>query len=257
MKRILFGLLVFCAFCMFPAIAIENSHPDGIAYAEKSLLQYIPNGDTAKYNGMSENTHGSFYRLTTSDKSEYYVNSRSMDIERVDTQFDWKQTRDVKVSLETAEKAAQTVIDRFSSKQNRSDLKIVKSQLIDHGAFSEYSVEFKQIVNGIEMPNAALISINPSNGELLSYMSINEPVTVSLNPELSEEEALKIAIDQYPGLKVADYEANLKVVFPESDNQKLVYRITLIGEPVDNMMYGGFLAIDAMDGRVWYNSPFK
>ena len=39
--------------------------------------------------------------------------------------------------------------------------------------------------------------------------------------------------------------------------EKLLWRITIIGEPVDNMMYGGILAVDANDGKVVYNSPFK
>lgn len=257
MRNIFIGLLVLCAFCIVPGMAALENQPDGSLYAKEAVLQFTNlQENDVKYIGMMKTNHGNYHQFSTPDNSVYYVNGKSGNIDRVDMQFDWKQTRDVKISKETAKKIAKDVIGKFSGIKERSGMKIVSSQLLDHGAFQEYSVEFREVVDGVILPNTALVSINPSNGELLSYVSVNEPVTIPLIPKISPEEVVKIAAQEYPGIRVVSSETNLVIGFPEPDNQKLIYQITLVGEPVDDMMYGGFLAIDAMDGKIWYNSAF-
>jgi hypothetical protein len=243
---------------MVPAMAAGAQAPDGSSAIKDAILKSTTYADRDITSaGTDQTSHGSYTMFTTPDKSVYYVNDATREIERVDAQFDWKETKTTTISRETAEKDAVAVVDKYSSARSRTGLNVVSSQLVDHGAYQEYAVEFAQVANGVLMPNRALVLLNPANGKLLCYMSMNRPVTVSLTPALSEKNALNAAIDQYPGIKVVSNTASLEVVYPEAGNQRLVYRVALIGEPVNGTMYGGYLAIDAMDGKVWYNSPFK
>lgn len=258
MKRILLGLLIVCAVCMVPAMAAGAQAPDGSPAIKDAILKSTTYSDRdITYTGTDKTSHGSYTMFTTPDKSVYYVNDATREIERVDAPFDWKKTKIVTISRETAEKDALAIVDKYSSARSHAGLNVVSSQLMDHGAYQEYAVEFAQVSDGVLLPNRALVLLNPADGKLLCYMSMNTPVTVSLMPALSEKDAMKAAIDQYPGIKVVSHTASIEVVYPEADNQRLVYRITLIGEPVNGTMYGGYLAVDAMDGKIWYNSPFK
>ncbi len=255
MKKILIVFFTLCALCILPAMAADDS---SYSQAQESLSDLgISENDLVKSNVISETNRDAYYKFTTTDGSEYYVNSKTSVIERIDHRFDWKQTQDITLDLNAAEESAIEAVKKYSGEQNRPGLKIVSSKLVDHGDFKEYLIEFREIVNDVTLPNAARISIDPSNGALLSYMSINKLVEVPLKPALFQGDALKIAGDQYPGINIISHEANLEIAYPARDTQRLIYRITITGEPVNDIMYGGFLAIDATDGKVWYNSPFK
>jgi hypothetical protein len=259
MKKVFLGLLIVCAICMIPAMAAVAQASDGSSAIKDAILKSTTYADRdITYAGTDQTSHGSYTMFTTPDKSVYYINDATHEIERVDAPFDWKETKTATISRETAEKDAVAIVDKYSSAQrSQTGFNVVSSQLVDHGTYQEYVVEFAQVSDGIVLPNRALVLLNPANGKLLSYMSMNTPVTVSLTPELSKEDAMNAAIDQYPDIKVVSNTANLEVVYPEAGNQRLVYRITLTGEPVNGTMYGGYLAVDAIDGKIWYNSPFK
>jgi hypothetical protein len=258
MKKIVILLLVLCTFCLSPSLAAEMTKPTDISTAREALLQIEGSNDNGiVYSKTIETPRGEYYKFSDRGGNEYYVNNQSNLLERVNNRFDWQQTRNVKLSVPDAQQAAQKYVAKYSGIQDRTGLNTVKTQLLDHGDFSEYSVEFSQVVDGVTLPNIALISINPANGELLSYVSIDQDVSIPLNAQLSKDDALKIAMEQYPGIRTTNSDASLFVDTPPNDTQKLLWRITIIGEPVDNMMYGGILAIDANDGRVVYNSPFK
>ena len=225
-----------------------------ISWSREALLRVIGPENNVTFKESQETIQGTYHKFSTPDKNIYYINSVTGTIDRVETRMNF--THEVRLSLKDAETAAQGYVNKYSVNQDRAGLVIVNSKLLDHGAFKEYEVEFRETVDGVLVPNLAMVHVNPLDGKLMSYMSIDQDVIVSLKPRVTEEEALKIATGKYPGIKEVSHDCYLAAGNVPIYGQKLVWYVTIIGEPVNNISYGGSAAVDATDGTVLYASGF-
>ncbi len=90
----------------------------------------------------------------------------------------------------------------------------------------------------------------------MSYIGIQREINCVLEPELSEEDALKIAEKQFPDIRVTETTAELSIEYTKPDVQSLTWVITMKGKPKDYVLQGGLVVIDALTGEVLMTSPY-
>ncbi|MBN2255573.1 MAG: PepSY domain-containing protein, partial [Deltaproteobacteria bacterium] len=165
-------------------------------------------------------------------------------------------SKKVSLSKERALKIASFYATRFYRDFDTKKMQLVSADLIDHHFAREYRFVWEQLIDGVETPNCVMISINPATGKILTYIGLSRDIEVSLIPSVTQESALDIAVSQFPSIVPADSEATLRIDYPEKDDQRLVWMVEIQGEPVENVMQGGLVAIDAQTGEVLVVGPY-
>jgi Zn-dependent metalloprotease len=247
--------LVICLLLIAPAYANSTDNITSIT-ASRAMLTQLNLSEKMTYTGSEDTSRGYYNKFSADDGSEYFVNRDTYALEKITVPIRGKNTAAIKLTPDNAQKAAQVYVDKYSKNQNRPNLNNVTTRLIDHGFYKEYLVEFTQVENGIILPNAAAVSIDPSDGSLLYYISVNQKPVISLKPQISRDEAIRIASQQYPKSPVKQFEGVLQVANLTKFDQKLIWSVKLTCEPVDQTPYGGFLVIDANDGKILHNGSF-
>ena len=158
--------------------------------------------------------------------------------------------------MEKAEKIARNFIADKISVSEADKLQIIEAELLDHGSYSEYSLIFNEVKDDVFLFNNVLILLNPSTGDIITYMRIFRETEISLVPSISEIEALRIAEDQFEGIVVTETDAKLTIYYPEKDEQKLIWLVEITGEPKDYVMMGGSVTMDAQTGEVYLKNPY-
>ncbi|EHQ35148.1 PepSY domain-containing protein [Methanoplanus limicola] len=225
--------------------------------AKTAVINFLANSSVIlKYEGTGESYYGDYYKFSTDGGERYYVNSETLEITLAHFPVNWSETLDVRIEPEDAEDIARDYIAEKTSASNAEKLEITESKLLDHGAYKEYSITFNEIKDRVYLPNSALISLNPSTGEIITYMAISGETEVSLVPEISEDEALEIAKDQFDGIVVTESDARLIVDCPAGTEQKLLWRVDIKGKPKNYISVGGIVLIDAVTGEVILKDPY-
>jgi hypothetical protein len=77
---------------------------------------------------------------------------------------------------------------------------LIIGKLIDHDSGGkEYIFMWREFINSIGTPNFIRISVNPESGKIISYRAQQRIIEVSVLPKITREEAIDIAIAQFPG----------------------------------------------------------
>lgn len=127
------------------------------------------------------------------------------------------------------------------------------------GSIYEYAFDWeKRSPNGVRLPSALAATMHP-DGRVVSYMYVERPVQVELEPTLTLDEAVKIAASANK-LSTSDRlnEADLTVWFDDTGAQRLEWVVTLSDSPksqgsvglVSSLTRDYGSAIDAQSGEV-------
>jgi len=168
-----------------------------------------------------------------------------------------KDSHEIRLDLAAAEAAARTYAEEKYSDFTKKNMRLIESSPVSHGdAGSEYSYIWREEISSVLTPNTVVVNLNPSTGEIVSYIGIQREIECPLEPKLSRDEALKIAAGQFPGIRVTDATADLSVEYTRPDAQTLTWVITMRGEPKDHVFQGGLVVIDAQTGEVLMVGPY-
>lgn len=256
MKKFLILTLIIAV--TISAAAVMAYNPGGYSKeetAENSLHEFLGDQDqSVKFACTEKNHYGDYYKFSSEDGGEYYVDADTCTVSRAEFSFDWAVTNKVKISIEEAEKKARQFISEKSSLFDSSTIDITESGLLDHGGYKEYKFVFREVRDGVLLFKSAIISVSPSSGDIISYMSVDKKLEVSLLPEISEEKAIDLAISQFEGIQVVNTEAQLIIDYPGGKEQKLLWNIIIEGEPENYVLQGGSVIIDAVTGEVYTKS---
>ena len=174
-----------------------------------------------------------------------------------------KEAIDIEHAFTIAEAYAKQKYPELLNKPDQNGVKNTISELIDHGDYSEYLFEWwdkyassnttnssQYIITGL---NSVSITMKP-DGEIIWYYEQVDPIdpNLSLNPDLTEEQAWKIAETYYasrvnpPVVKTAEGSYGLSVFRAEDKKQHLVWRFNASNE----RGRGGKILVDAHDGTI-------
>lgn len=235
----------------------DESGYDDIGLAENSVREFIGNSSAVlEYKGTDETPYADFYIFSAGDSGIFYVDPVGYKVSLARFPGEPEKPDETKMSLEEAESIARAYIAEKNSPADAEKLETVEAKLLDHGAYSEYSFGFNEIEDGVHLFKNFHILVDPWTGDVISYIRLWRETEVSLVPAVSEEEALKIAEDQFEGIVVEESDARLSIQYPEENEQKLVWMIEITGEPKDYVMTGGLVSIDAQTGEVYLKSPY-
>lgn len=257
MKRI----HIVAMLCLVVAISVVSaagaSAPIGVDTAKERAQDFLNAPDaTVQYQKTERLNLGEYHVFGTGD-GQIYVNARTGVIERVTFDSARKDCRDVRLDRAAAEATARAYAEEKYSGFAKKSMQLTRSNLVSHGdAGSEYSYIWREESSGVLTPNTVVVNLNPSTGDIVSYIGIQREIECPLEPKLSRDEALKIAAGQFPGIRVTSATADLSVEYTRPDAQTLTWVITMRGEPEDHVLQGGLVVIDAQTGEVLMVSPY-
>ena len=229
----------------------------GVDTAKENAQDFLNAPDaTVQYQKTERLNQGEYYVFGTGD-GQVYVNARTGVIERATFDSARKDCRDVRLDRAAAEATARAYAEEKYSGFAKKSMQLTRSDLVSHGdAGSEYSYIWREEISGVLTPNTVVVNLNPSTGEIVSYIGIQREIECPLEPKLSRDEALKIAAGQFPGIRVTDATADPSVEYTRPDAQTLTWVITMRGEPEDHVLQGGLVVVDAQTGEVLMVSPY-
>jgi hypothetical protein len=134
-------------------------------------------------------------------------------------------------------------------------MRLSDATLLDHNISKEYRFVWQQKIGDVTTPNFVMILINPNSGKINSYIGINREIEVSLTPDISQNEAINIAKNQYPSIDPTVLNATLAIDYPKKGMQKLLWIIRIQGKTIDNMTLGEMVVVDAQTGDVYQITP--
>ncbi|MCT8336100.1 hypothetical protein FKB36_00945 [Methanoculleus sp. Afa-1] len=257
MKRI----YIVAMLCLVVAVSIVSatgaSAPIGVDTAKGKAQDFLNAPDaTVQYQKTERLNLGEYYVFGTGD-GQVYVNARTGVIERATFDSARKGCQDIRLDRAAAEVAARAYAEEKYSGFAKKSMQLTRSDLVSHGdAGSEYSYIWREEISGVLTPNTVVVNLNPSTGEIVSYIGIQRGIECPLEPKLSRDEALKIVAGQFPGIRVTGATADLSVEYTRPDVQTLTWVITMRGEPEDHVLQGGLVVIDAQTGEVLMVSPY-
>jgi hypothetical protein len=257
MKRI----YIVAMLCLVVAVSVVSATganaPIGVDTAKGKAQDFLNAPDaTVQYQKTERLNLGEYYVFGTGD-GQVYVNARTGAVERATFDSARKDSRDVRLDRAAAEATARAYAEEKYSGFGKKNMRLTRSDLVSHGdAGSEYSYIWREEISGVLTPNTVVVNLNPSTGEIISYLGIQREIKCSLEPKLSRDEALKIVAGQFPGIRVTGATADLSVEYTRPDTQTLTWVITMRGEPEDHVLQGGLVVIDAQTGEVLMVSPY-
>lgn len=247
--------------CLVVAVSVVSATganaPNGVDTAKGKAQDFLNAPDaTVQYQKTERLNLGEYYVFGTGD-GQVYVNARTGVIERATFDSARKDSHEIRLDRAAAEAAARAYAEEKYSSFAKKSMQLTRSNLVSHGdAGSEYSYIWREEISGVLTPNTVVVNLNPSTGEIVSYIGIQREIECPLEPKLSRDEALKIAAGQFPGIRVTGATADPSVEYTRPDTQTLTWVITMKGEPEDHVLQGGLVVIDAQTGEVLMVSPY-
>lgn len=248
---------MFALFLVATASAVYISGPVGVDAAKESAVQFLDNsGADVQYQEEDHLDIGDYYVFSTGN-GKVYVNMNTGIVERASFNDARKSSGKVLIDSTEAEKISKEYARENYDGFDDKNMQLTYSKLIDHvDAGYEYSIVWRENIEGALTPNFVAIDINAESGEISSYIGIHRDIDCSVKPQISEEDALKIAEKQFPGIEVSKSESYLSIEYTKPDIQSLIWVITLKGEPANYSLYGGTVVIDAVNGNVLMTSGY-
>jgi len=117
MKKILILILIIAVTVSSAVVMANNlSSYSKEETAENSLHEFLGDKDQGvKFAGTGKNHYGDYYKFSSEDGGDYYVDADTYTVSRAEFSFDWAETNEVKISIEEAEKKALNFISEKSS----------------------------------------------------------------------------------------------------------------------------------------------
>jgi uncharacterized membrane protein YkoI len=113
---------------------------------------------------------------------------------------------------------------------------------------------------GAFLPQAVKIQVNAQTGQVDSYYTVFQHVTISLNPQITRESAEQIALNAMTNLPGAQIRESLLTVstvpiHEANGQQSLIWVVTLQGASDNGYDLGVVVYIDAMTGTILLVEP--
>lgn len=249
--KIKYYTLVVCiliGFCL-PALSISiafNENDNAINSVKQFKGDY--NAEIDMY-GYEYIPHAKYIVLFNKN-TEYWVNSDSYKVERYSSYDDLDNCKTDLITKKEAIGIAESFIEAHDREIKLHNFSLVMNELMDGGDISTYNFLWRTYIGEIEGPSFIFVSINPTTGAVIHYISITRPIIVSLENEITQEKAELIAIDQFPGIIIEHTDSRLKVGYDESGVQRLIWICSVTGAPKDYILQGGIVHIDAYSGEL-------
>lgn len=193
-----------------------------------------------------------------SDDGIFIVNKLSGDVEGAYFKNKMARLSNITIKLDDAKAKAEKFAEKHYTGFSSINMKLRKADILDHGdAGKEYIFSWQEEINWIYTPNYVCITIDPSTGDLTSYIGITRPVNINLDSKISEDKAITIASAQFDNISVARADATLNVIYTSDEKQKVAWIVDVLGEPKDDITQGGSVTIDAMTGEVAEINEYK
>ena len=244
-------LLVLCILlgCCIPAVSMsvyfgENTN------AMNSVKEFTGNSNLEIEPDRCEHTPHAEYIVLFHKNTEFWVNSYTNGVERYSAYEELDNCKDVRVSLESAQVIAESFIKPHNKAIDLQDFSLVMDEFVDGGDVTTYNFLWRKYIGEIESPSFVFVSVNPTTGAIIHYISIDRPVTVSLENKITQEEAESITLKQFPGIENVTIDSKLKVGYDEKCGQRLVWDCSVTGAPKDYILQGGIVHIDAQTGEI-------
>jgi Zn-dependent metalloprotease len=263
MKRIQssFVILVLLGIFVLSAISIAYAYyqnaPIGADKAEENVKSFTGIADISFQNvNITNLPQGEVYELK-SKVGVFYVNSHSGDIERATFVNNVQNSTQVIISIADAEKLAESFSSHnYKNFTQMKNMQLTGAELLDHGTYKAYVFTWNEIINGTKTPNWVQVTINPETGNIISYIGLNRPVLVNMEPKIQKSDAVNIAINQFKNILTERTDAQLCVIYTKDNIQKLTWVVNVEGAPQDNICQGGMVVVDAMNGDVLIVGPY-
>ncbi|MCL5045412.1 MAG: hypothetical protein M1598_01135 [Actinobacteria bacterium] len=180
------------------------------------------------------------------------VNSRTLEVESFFDKTAIKTGSPV-MAAEQALGIATTFAQTHSIRFNPSKLTLKGQSLINHGLSSEFTFEWAEVQNGMELPNRILVTVDAQSGMVYSYQSVNIATTGPTAPQVTQVSAISLAHNQFSDKKVVAEKATLSL-WPDLNGQQVLrWVIDMDFERPVNDQYaarGGQVMINAITGEV-------
>jgi len=237
--------------------AVIATAPIGVDTAKENVQVFVNDPSVnIQYQDTKCLNLGDYYTFSTGN-GQLYVNVQTGMVERASFNDARKSSGEVRFDNARAKMVAREYAKEKYSGFADMNMKLIKSDSENHGdAGSEYSFIWRENVEGVLTPNTVVINVNPASGGIVSYIGIQRKINCVLEPELSEEDALRIAEKQFPDIRATETTAELSIEYTKPDLQSLTWVVTVKGKPEDHVLQGGLVVIDALTGEVLMTSPY-
>ena len=242
---------------ILPAPDTEQTREATIEDAQRTVSEF--SGDTIdniSYLETIEFPIGNQY-IFSSPSGAYYVNVETGIIERAHFHPAREHSGTIVYSQEEAREIARTYAEKNFPHFRDVNMTLIDEMLLDHGSGGyEYEFYWAVVREGVLTPSIVIIFINPSSGKITNFNAVHRDVTISLTPEIREEDAITRAMTAFPGIVPVETHASLSV-FVDSGNQALIWNIEIKGKPKEGIIQGGTVIIDAMTGKTLFIDYFS
>ena len=205
---------------------------------------------------------GNVYEMA-SDSGRYFVNAKTGEVELMSLYGKQKNTGLLsflsKTSSASTDSGPVTVDQAFAIAQDYGGknyrnfydrtMVLTESKLVDHGAGGKtYYFTWREEINNVVVSNGLSVTIDATNGNILSYINIDQPIDADIIPTISKDQAITKAIFAFSPIDVTKSGANLAVIQQDDNSQRLVWLVEIIGSQANNSNSGGYVIVDAKSG---------
>ena len=138
----------------------------------------------------------------------------------------------------------------------QANLTLKNVTLEDFGFTRVYSLYWAREQNDVLLPDMLKITVNPTNGQIISYTRLMRETSINLTPSFAKEDAMALAATSF-GVTPVSEESHLLVWYTEQGNEVLAWYILMKGEPENKINTGGIVLINAHTGEIIQISPFR
>ncbi|MDD5143104.1 hypothetical protein [Methanoregula sp.] len=255
----------------FPAAALTkeggqdlspSSTGIGIDEAKNRIVDFDGNSKNLnsldfKYHGSIKFPYGEVYDFSEG-KNRYYVNKENGDIEFAYFSDARSSSHRVHIDKQQAKNNAEIFAKEKYKTFITRNMELTESTLIDHGAGGqEYAFVWSEKINGVSTLNKIYITVDSDNGKIISYLAKERETKINLEPNVRQSDAVRAALEQFGNLKDSRTDAYLSLACPEPDVQQLVWIVKVNAAPVDGLVQGGQVVVDAQNGKIILFNPFN
>jgi hypothetical protein len=255
----------------FPAAALtEKGGPDssqsstgiGIDEAKNRIAGFNGNSKNLnfldfRYQGSIKFPLGEVYDFSERN-NRYYVNKENGDIEFAYFPDARSGSNRVQIDKQLAKSNAEVFAKEKYKTFSTRNMELTESALYDHGAGGqEYVFVWSEKINGVSTLNKIYITVDPDNGKIISYLAKERETKIGLEPKVSQSDAVRVALEPFGDLKNIRTDAYLSVICPEPDVQELAWIVNVDAAPVDGLVQGGQVVVDAQNGKIILLNPFN
>jgi hypothetical protein len=126
-----------------------------------------------------------------------------------------------------------------------------KTDLIDHGDTTAYTVSLTHVVDRVIVPDTRTLYVNPASGEIFMLADYRHPFSPPPTAKVSVDQANASAASTVGGKHVVVDHAQLMIIFAPDGGQRLVWQVAVSAElddsPADDPVVAHYLVeVDAL-----------